>query len=225
MRISTPKQNIERQIRNIKQVYPTAIIVTDSCTGKKFNRPGWKKIYNNVKTGDTIVFDSVSRMSRNAEEGFEVYEELMLNGVTLVFLKEPYINTDMYKEALNKKNIDLTGTQIDCILEGINEYLLTIVKNQVKLAFQMAENEVLELRQRTKEGMETARLNGKQIGHPEGTKLTTKKSIEAKKIIRKHNKDFGGTLNNVDCIKLCGINKRTFYKYKRELMEELENAQ
>ena len=61
-----------------------------------------------VKEGDTIVFDSVSRMSGNADEGFNAYEELYNRGVSLVFLKEPHINTDTYKQAL-ESNIKLTG--------------------------------------------------------------------------------------------------------------------
>ena len=79
---------------------------------------------------------------------------------------------------------------------------------------------VIELHQRTKEGMETARLNGKQIGTPKGAKLTTKKSIAAKDIIKKHSIDFNGTLKDDDVIKLAGISRKTYYKYKKELREE-----
>ena len=53
-----------------------------------------------------------------------------------------------------------------------------------------------------------------------GAKLTTKKSIEAKKQIQKHSKDFNGTLSDVDCMKLIGLARNTFYKYKRELKAE-----
>lgn len=45
-------------------------------TGTKINRVEWNKLYNTVKKGDTIVFDSVSRMSRNAEEGITTYLDL-----------------------------------------------------------------------------------------------------------------------------------------------------
>ena len=76
------------------------------------------------------------------------------------------------------------------------------------------------MHQRTKEGIETARLNGKQIGQKQGAKLTTKKSIEAKKQIQKHNKDFDGALSDADCMKLIGLARNTFYKYKRELKAE-----
>ena len=71
-RISTPKQSIERQIRNIVAAYPDAKIVQETYTGKKMlDRPEWNKLYNRVKSGDTIVFDSVSRMSCSAEDGIK----------------------------------------------------------------------------------------------------------------------------------------------------------
>ena len=97
-RISTGEQNVERQVRNILAVYSFAIIVKEIFTGTKSGgRKGLDKILSKIKTGDTIIFDSVSRMSRNAEEGFSLYEELFTKGVNLVFLKEPHINTDTYR--------------------------------------------------------------------------------------------------------------------------------
>lgn len=218
-RISTPKQNIERQIRNIKNEYPDAVIVQDEYTGRKFSRPSWERLMKNIKEGDMIIFDSVSRMSRDAEEGFAVYEELYNKGIELVFLKEPQINTQTYKKALQSA-VPMTGTAVDYILEGINKYLLELAKEQIKLAFEQSEKEVLDLHQRTKEGIETARLNGKQIGGKSGAKLTTKKSVEAKAIIRTHSKDFGGSLNDEECIRLANIARNTFYKYKAEIKSE-----
>lgn len=52
--------------------------------------------------------------------------------------------------------------------------------------------------------------------------MITKKSIEAKKQIQKHSKDFGGNLSDVDCTKLIGLARNTYYKYKRELKAELQ---
>ena len=98
VRISTVKQSIERQIRNIKDQYPDAFIVTDEYTGTKLDRPGWMKLYKTVKEGDTIIFDEVSRMSRDADEGFAVYEDLYRRGVNLVFIKEPHISTAVYRQ-------------------------------------------------------------------------------------------------------------------------------
>lgn len=220
-RISTGRQNIERQIRNIEREYPDAVIVQEAYTGTKLDRREWGKLFTAVKSGDTIVFDSVSRMSRNAEEGFTVYEELYNRGVTLVFLKEPHINTDTYRKAL-ESSIPMTNTAVDFILEGINRYLLELAREQIRLAFDQAEKEVEDLHQRTREGIQTARLNGKQIGQKPGAKLTTKKSIAAKEVILRHSKDFGGTLADVDVIKLTGLARNTYFKYKRELREAKE---
>lgn len=220
-RVSSGKQNIERQVRNIEREYPDAVIVQEAYTGTKIDRKEWSKLFAAVKTGDTIVFDSVSRMSRNAEEGFAVYEELYNRGITLVFLKEPHINTDTYRKAL-ESSIPMTNTAVDFILEGINRYLLELAREQIRLAFDQAEKEVEDLHQRTREGIQTARLNGKQIGQRQGAKLTTKKSIAAKEVILRHSKDFGGTLTDVDVIKLTGLARNTYFKYKRELREDKE---
>lgn len=218
-RISTAKQSIERQIRNIEREYPDAMIVQEAYTGTKLDRKEWGKLFSKVKEGDTIVFDSVSRMSRNAEDGFAVYEELFNRGVSLVFLKEHHIDTSTYKKAM-ESSVPMTGTAVDCILQGVNQYLMALAKEQIRLAFDQAEKEVEDLHQRTREGIQTARLNGKQIGQRTGVKLITKKSIAAKEVILKHSKDFGGTLADVDVMKLAGLARNTFYKYKRELKAE-----
>jgi len=220
-RISTDKQNIERQVRNIQKEYPEAVIRQEVYTGTKTEgRKVFEQILKLVKAGDTIVFDSVSRMSRSAETGFRIYQELYEKGVELVFLKEPHINTATYKKALSN-NIELTGTKTDIILKAVNEYLMELAKEQILLAFMQSEKEVADLHQRTKEGIETARRKGKQIGRPYGVTVRTKKSIEAKKDILKFSKDFNGTLKDVDCIRITGIARNTYYKYKAELKAEL----
>lgn len=220
-RVSTGKQSIERQVRNIQSLYPDAVIVREIYTGTKFQgRKEFEKLLSKIQAGDVLIFDSVSRMSRNAEEGFLLYEELFHKGVNLVFLKEPHINTDTYKKAMSNQ-ITLTGDKVDFILEGINRYLLELAKEQIRIAFEQAEKEVADLRQRTKEGIESARLNGKQIGQPLGATYETKKAKEAKRIIAKHNKAFGGSLNDMETMKQAGVSRKSYYKYKRDLLHNL----
>ena len=217
VRISTPKQNIQRQIRNIQQHYLAAVIVQEIYTGAKVQgRKELEKILQKIRSGDWIIFDSVSRMSRDAQEGYALYEKLFYLGVELIFLKEPHINSEVYRKAM-RNQIQLTGTKADIILEAVNVYLMELAKEQIRIAFEQAEKEVADLRQRTKEGLVTARLAGKRIGIPAGTKIITNKSVEAKEKIKKYSKDFDGTLNDKDCIKLIGISRTSYYKYKREL--------
>ena len=220
-RISTKKQSIERQERNILKEYESAIIVKEVYTGTKLEgRKEFSKLLSIIKTGDTIVFDSVSRMSRDAEEGFTMYQELFNKGINLVFLKERYINTDTYKKQLDNVNLPSTDNKIvNAVLEGVKNALIELAKEQIQIAFEQAEKEVKDLQQRTKEGIETARVNGKQIGGVVGKKLTTKKSVEAKKQIIQYSKEFEGNLSDGEAMKLIGLSRNTYYKYKRELKE------
>ena len=215
-RISRPQQSIERQVRNIRKDYPSALILQEAYTGTSMDRPEWIKLYKKVKTGDVIVFDSVSRMSRSAEEGVEIYFELYEKGIQLVFLKEHYIDTAVYAENMQDK-IELQGTDEDEIFKGLNNYFRKLAARQIRIAFEQAEKEVQDLRQRTREGIETARLNGKQIGQRPGNKLKVKKEVPSKEMILKCSKDFNGSNTDMECIKLIGISRNTYYKYKREL--------
>lgn len=164
-RISRSSQNILRQERNILAEYKDAKIVKEAYTGTKLQgRKQLDNLLKIIKSKETIVFDSVSRMSRNAEEGCNLYEELFNKDINLIFLKEPYINTEVYKKTLeNQINIELnTGNKatdefIKGIIDALNKYTIELAKEQIRKAFEQAEKEVKDLQQKTKEGLITAK--------------------------------------------------------------------
>ena len=235
-RVSTVRQSLKRQEDAIKELYPDAILITDSKTGRNFDRLGWTKMMKALKPGETIVFDEVSRMSRDAEEGFQIYQELYKAGVNLVFIAEPHINTSVFREVAQApetgdKDLDET------LIKGLNEYLMRLAEKQIQIAFEKSQSEVDHNSRRTSKALkEKQKRNAelqvlhpddyqnqpdfRQIGQPKGAKLTTKKSIEAKEIILKRSKDFNGDLSDLEVMKLTGIARGTFYKYKRELKAE-----
>ena len=230
-RISTKKQSIERQVRNIQIRFKGAIMVKEVYTGKSIDRPEFEKLLATVRNGDTIVFDSVSRMSRNAKEGFELYKELYNKGVNLVFLKEPQINTETYRKEMEKEisfNVDTGDKAADELMSAIfialNKYILRLAERQIELAFEQSQKEVDDLRQRTREGIETARRNGKQIGgHKAGAKIVVKKREPIIALIRKYSKNFEGNLKDNDVIAIINatdglkVSRNTYYKYKRAM--------
>ena len=218
-RVSTAKQKLQRQIDNIKQYNADAIIFEEKYTGTKLEgRKEFEKLLAKVKAGDTIIFDSVSRMSRNAEEGIETYFDLYEKGVNLVFLKERYIDTEVYADKLKDK-IELQGTDEDEIFKGLNNYFRKLAKKQIRIAFDQDEKEVQDLRQRVKEGI--AKSDKKQ-GIEKGTKLVTNKSIAMKEKMKRQLKDFGGTETDKQFLSDNAISRNTYYKYKKEIIAELE---
>ena len=216
-RVSTMRQKLQRQIDNIKSAYPDAVIVSEKYTGTCISRPEFDKLIKNLKAGDCVVFDSVSRMSRTAAEGFELYMQLYNRGVDLKFIKEPVIDTSVFRQTAQ---VALTGTDADCIIEGVNKYLLILAERQIQIAFDQAEKEVDDLHKRISEGLKQAQLNGSQVGREQGRTYETKKAKENKEIIRKHSRDFGGSLNDIELMKMTKLSRNTLYKYKRELKAE-----
>ena len=223
-RVSTKHQRIDRQVTNITELYPRATIIREFFTGTTQSRPQWEKFITQVKKEDTIIFDSVSRMARNSAEGYKDYKYLYELGVNLVFLNEPMINTSVLDTTKNKLlNINIeTGNQaVDNFFKGnialINNFIMALAEEQIKTAFDQAEKEVVDLHSRISQGIREAKRNGTQIGITKGSTLTTKKSINCKAIIQKHSKDFGGTLDDADVMKLCGCSRNSYYKYKGEI--------
>lgn len=218
-RISTAKQVLTRQIENISKEYPTSTIIEEVYTGTKSNRPKWNSLLKMVKEGDTIVFDSVSRMSRNSEEGVKQYFELMNRGINLVFLKESYINTDTYKEQLGtSSNVSVEDNDLDStIMKGIREYLVKLIEKQVIIAFNQSEKEVQDLRKRTSEGLRVAKAEGKQVGRVTGDKLNVKKKLEKAPLIKSY---LERGLKDTEIMELVKLSRNTYYKYKKEILDK-----
>ena len=223
-RVSTKHQRIARQVTNITELYPTATIIREFYTGTKQDRPNWNKLMCVIKKEDTIVFDSVSRMSRNATEGYRDYKTLYEAGINLIFLNEPLISTSVFdstKNNLLSVAIETGNVAVDDFFKGnialINNFMMALAEEQIKTAFEQSEKEVADLHSRISQGIREAKKNGTKIGLQKGTTLTTKKSIRCKAIIKKHSRDFGCSLDDPDVIKLCGCSRNSYYKYKQEI--------
>ena len=228
-RVSTPKQTLRRQIENLKAAYPDIVVISEVYTGSTDNRPKWKKLMRQCRSGIVrkLVFDEVSRFSRNAEEAIVEYKELYELGIELEFLKEPHINSKIYREASERKikiatdgMDDETATLINTVIGGLNDYLLSVAEKQIYLAFEHAQKERELLAKRTSEGLKQAKLMGSKVGRQPGQKLVTKKAKRAKRIIRNHYELFGGELTATQCFTLAKITKSTFYRYLAEMRKE-----
>lgn len=229
-RVSTPKQKLERQIQNLKAAYPEIVIVAEVYSAKTENRPRWQKLLRQCRAGivGKLVFDEVSRMSRDAESGTAIYKELYNLGIDLEFLKEPHINSSVYRDS-SSKNIEVdtssmddeTAALIGTVIAGLNDYLLAVAEKQIYLAFLHGQKERELLSRRTSEGLkQTQLLNGVTLGRKKNSHIETKKAKRAKRIIKKYYKLFDGPLNVMECCKIAQITKSTFYRYLEQMREE-----
>lgn len=214
VRVSTLEQNKERQIQNIQKEYPKAVIMSEEFTGKTMDRPVWSKLYPKLKKGDVVVFDEVSRMSRNAEEGFKTYQELFEKGINLIFLKEPYLNTDVFSGQIQRATVKTGKDYLD---QGLKIILMGVAEEQIKIAFAQSQAETDLRAQRAGEGIAEAKKHNEelevlypdtykdhpeysQIGREKGDKLTIKKAEPIKELIRKYSRDFDGTLSDMELL-------------------------
>ena len=237
-RVSTKKQDIKRQINSIRRSFPIiedSHILKEVWTGTEMNRPQWLNLRDRLKQGDTVVFDSVSRMSRTADEGVREYQELYEQGVDLVFLNEPHINTEKYRRAMqeakqNEIKFDIkvaepmVGELLSFLEDWLNRFMLYSVQRDIQTAFDDSAKEIADLGRRTREGMIAKGAADKIRQYRTGKRFETEHSLRAKIKILENAAQFGGIHDDVDVILLADVSRRTFYNYKTELKEKLQSA-
>ena len=220
-RCVTKKQDPEAQFQNIRDAVPSADFFIDTFTGAKSDgRKAWERMMEAVEPGDTIVFDSITRMEENAEAGVETYIRLYEKGVNLKFIKEPHIDTTVYRTAFH---IYISVVGEGRIGEGIYRCLMSLAAAQIHLAYLQAETEAAELRQRAEKCIAAAKQE-KRAARPKGAKIRTPKREHSEKRILELSKDFNGTLPDKDVMKILNISRHAYYNYKRSLKEAQNTA-
>ncbi|HDX9580733.1 TPA: recombinase family protein [Bacillus pseudomycoides] len=197
VRVSSKDQNEERQIQNMKDLgIEDRDIFIDKESGKNMERENYQMLKRLVRTGDTIVFDSLTRLGRNMNDTLEEFRYYEKHRVNLEFIKEPYINVNYTGESTN-----------DVIQSAIQKATLTILS-----AF--AEKERIDIKQRQAEGIALARKQGKHLGRPPVE--ITEKFIEAYKEWK------SGSITAVGAMKKYGIKRSSFYKLAKQYEEKIK---
>ncbi|SFK12639.1 MULTISPECIES: recombinase family protein [unclassified Bacillus (in: firmicutes)] len=186
VRVSSRDQNEERQIQNMKDLgIEDRDIFIDKESGKNMERENYQMLKRLVRTGDTIVFDSLTRLGRNMNDTLEEFRYYEKHKVNLQFIKEPYINVNYTGESTN-----------DVIQSAIQKATLTILS-----AF--AEKERTDIKQRQAEGIALARKQGKRLGRPPVE--ITEEFMDAYKEWK------SGSITAVGAMKKYGIKRSSFY--------------
>ena len=214
VRVSTATQKVERQIENIKRYCPEAIIVVEKCSGKDIaGRNEFVGLLGKLKKNDELIFDEVSRMSRNAEEGYELYIELISKNIELTFLKETHINSKEFLKRMNRhiERVKSDNKHVDKLINGIlelvEEFEKDNLKENIRLAFERAENERLYMLQRQSEGYKALKERGEwdKIGRPT---LEIENIEKVKELINTG-------VSVMEACRIVGIGRSTWYKYKK----------
>ncbi len=206
---SNQKKNLEKQKEQIISVFPTATVFQEHIT-VEHSEP-IEKFKNKITEGDTLVFASITCMSQADEIAFQLYDEFYRMGVKLVFLQEPYFNSDVCDRI--RKLYPYNDTVA---------ILMELIHDQILIRYEQKRTDVLVRQKSIKSSIENARSQGKQIGQKKGAKLETKKGIAVREGIKKYSRDFGGSMNDIECIRHLRVSPNTFYKYKKELKMEMQ---
>lgn len=140
IRVSSKEQNTDRQKQALLQYgVDERDIIEDKVSGKDFDRNGYLTLKNSLlRDGDTLVIKELDRLGRNMDMIKNEWQEIQSNGIDIVVLDTPILNTKN-KSDLEKK-----------LIANIVFELLTY----------MAEKERLKIKTRQEEGIAIAKSKG-----------------------------------------------------------------
>lgn len=179
----------------------------DDVSGKSFeNRADWNKLEKLLQPGDTIIFKDITRFTREAENGYKKYMELLNNNINLIFIDNPTISTDYIKTMMG-----IAQRQENRIAK---KSLNDTIELLILVELDRAEREREIIVQRIRDGL---KASNKRAGRPRGKldKLTDElradivlyladRSVKAVDLMRKHN-----------------ISRNTFKKYVKYVEENM----
>lgn len=207
MRISTKEERqIQRYARQENSIEKFAkengieyiYVAKEDESGKSFdNRKEWNKLERLLQNGDTIVFKDISRFTRETENGYKKYNELLQKGIDLIFIDNPTVSTPYIKKLLN-------------VAEQQNIVARTALDSTVKLLLIVELDRVEKEReifiQRVTDGIKASpKKSGRKTGTPD--KLTDNLKADIKQYINDR------SIKQTDLMKKHNISRNTLKKY------------
>ena len=182
-RCSTLDQNLDWQIDALMKEGCDRIF-QEKFTGTKKDRPELLRMLDMLREGDTVIICELTRLSRSVKDLFDLVERVEKAGANIKSLKEPWLDTTTPQ-----------GRLLFTIFSGVSQF----------------ERELI--RERTMEGLASARARGRMGGRPGKDKKVVEQALTL----------YDSRAYSVDEIsKTTGISRATLYKYIN-LRKEAQN--
>ena len=182
-RCSTLDQNLDWQIGALMKEGCDRIF-QEKFTGTRKDRPELLRMLDMLREGDTVIICELTRLSRSVKDLFDLVERVEKAGANIKSLKEPWLDTTTPQ-----------GRLLFTIFSGVSQF----------------ERELI--RERTMEGLASARARGRMGGRPGKDKKVVEQALTL----------YDSRAYSVDEIsKTTGISRATLYKYIN-LRKEAQN--
>ena len=179
----------------------------DDISGKSFeNRADWNKLEKLLQPGDTVIFKDITRFTREAENRYKKYMELLNRNINLVFIDNPTISTDYIKTMMGiaqKQENRIAKKSLNDTIE-----LLILVE------LDRAEREREIIVQRIRDGL---KASGKKAGRKTGQLDKLTEELQADIVLYLADR----SIKAVDLMKKHNISRNTFKKYVEHVRKNM----
>ncbi|GLI51334.1 DNA recombinase [Tepidanaerobacter syntrophicus] len=194
LRVSSKEQNLDRQLDRIRQLneyIDERDIYCDKESGKDFNRPEWLALKRSIRAGDTLFVTSLDRLGRNKQAILNEWQWLIENKIHIVILDMPLLDTRKYEN-----------------LSGVGDLVVNLV---LQILSWLAEQERINIKQRQKEGIDSAKSRGVKFGRPPVPKPKDFDTV--------YKQWKNSEITATKAMQILNLKRNTFYKLAKEQKE------
>lgn len=144
-RVSTSTQNLDGQCDTLRHA-GCERIYSEKISGARSERPELARMLDALREGDTVIITELTRLGRSVKDLFSIIERIRQAGASIKSLRETWLDTTSPQ-----------GNLLLSIFAGLAEFERDLI------------------RQRTREGLASARARGRRGGRPkaDASKLQT----------------------------------------------------
>lgn len=201
IRVSTKEQNESRQLK-LKEKYNlrNSDVFIDKATGKSFDRPQYKKLKEEMQSGDTLIIMSIDRLGRNKQQALEEIRDLKVKGIRLIV-------------------DDIPTTQIE--IDDNNKLIIEMINNVlIEVYTSLAEQELNKIKLRQKQGISVMPINEVGKKYSKRTGNETGRPNKKNNLSKEQEKNIQAWLNKAistkDCIKLTNLSRSSLFRIKKD---------
>lgn len=196
VRVSSKEQNLQRQLDEIATLgIEEKYIYEDKASGKDMNRIGYQYMKKGLESGDTLVIKSLDRLGRNQNDIKAEWQYFKDNKINVRVLDMKTLNIDYSSQT-----------------EGIQQMISNIVFEVISW---QAEEERMKIKSRQREGIISAKAQGKHLGRPQLNLGTiSKRQLETLESNYQAYKD--KVITGVTFAEMLDLKKNSFYKIIKE---------
>lgn len=160
---------------------------------------------------------SVVDLGDSREEAVLMYRTILQHRIYVYFQQDVWANTEQIYSMIEEEATLGPSEDHDEIRDSIMTYVTDFMVDMIQRTYYAAVFQTAEYKEKIRQQKAARAAKGLPNGREKGTTNISQDEINMRPILLSMSYSFGGSMRDTELMALCGVSRRTFYKYKKKV--------